>query len=403
MKDNFGDIITSIAEINDKRIVMLVLDGLGDIDNDGRGTALQIARTPNMDKLASRSALGLAHPVSPGITPGSGPGHIGLFGYDPVVYQIGRGVLSALGIEFPLEKNDVAARMNFCTIDKDGKITDRRAGRISTEKNRELVDKIRQNLKSGDTEVFFETESEHRALLVLRGQGLESEVGDTDPQETGKKPLDPGRAPYGDSKTADVVRDIFDQIRDILKDESPANMLISRGFAQLPDWPSFEDRYRLSPVAVAGHPMYRGIARLLGMKVFSEPVTPKNILEDTIAAMKEYTFIFAHYKDPDKKGEDGDIDGKVRVLEEMDASLPILLKDEPDVLIITGDHSTPAPLNNHSWHPVPVLLRAPGLRGPFMDNFDEINALRGELGTIRSKEIIPLAMAHAGKLKKFGA
>ncbi|MFO7923035.1 MAG: hypothetical protein R6U58_05020 [Bacteroidales bacterium] len=331
MEDRFGDIITSIAEVNDKRIVMLVLDGLGDIDNDGRGTALQIARTPNMDRLASRSALGLAHPVSPGITPGSGPGHLGLFGYDPLVYQIGRGVLSALGIGFSLEKKDVAARMNFCTVDKDGRVTDRRAGRISTDTNKKLIEKIRQKIEVKGAEVFFETESEHRALLVLRGEGLTADVGDTDPQETGKKPLDPARAPYGDSKSAGIVSDIFDQIRKILKNESPANMLISRGFARLPDWPSFEKRYRLNPVAVAGHPMYRGIARLLGMKVFSEPVTPDDILKDTVKAMKEYDFIFSHYKDPDKKGEDGDIEGKVRVLEEMD--VPQLISSHLKLII----------------------------------------------------------------------
>lgn len=403
MDDKFGEIITSIAEVNDKRIVMLVLDGIGDIDNDGRGTALQIARTPNMDRLASRSALGLAYPVAPGITPGSGPGHLGLFGYDPVIYQIGRGVLSALGIEFPLERGDVAARMNFCTVDKEGKITDRRAGRISTEANRKLTEKIRKEIKTGEAEIFIETESEHRALLVLRGGGLTDEAGDTDPQETGKKPLDPARRPFENSKTARIAGDLLEQVKEILKDEYPANMLISRGFAQLPDWPSFAERYLLDPVAVAGHPMYRGIARLLGMKVVAEPVIPEAILKETVKAMEEHNFIFTHFKDPDKKGEDGNIDEKVKVIEEMDAAVPVLLENKPDVLIITGDHSSPAPLKNHSWHPVPLLISAAGLRGPYMESFDEISALKGELGMIRSKEIMPLAMAHAGKLKKFGA
>jgi 2,3-bisphosphoglycerate-independent phosphoglycerate mutase len=404
MKDDYGQLISSLTQSNDKKIVLLVLDGLGDTDNKAKGTALQMALTPNMDRLAQKSALGLAHPVFPGITPGSGPGHLGLFGYDPVIYQIGRGVLSALGLEFKLRKGDVAARLNFCTLDKQGKITDRRAGRISSEKNHGLIEKIKQNLKiKEDVQVFLKTESEHRALLVLRGKDLDDKVGDTDPQQTGKKPLDPTRRPYDDSKTARIARDIFDQVREILKEESPANMILSRGFAQLPAWPTFHDRYKLNPVAVAGYPMYRGIARLLGMEVFSEPKAPEDIISETVRAMEKHDFVFVHFKDPDKTGENGDVQEKIKALEAMDKALPGLTSNEPDVLIITGDHSTPAPLGAHSWHPVPVLLNAPGLRGPFLNSFDEITALKGELGTIASKEIMTLAMAHAGKLAKFGA
>ncbi len=403
MKDDYGQLISSLAQVNEKKIVLLVLDGLGDTDNEGKGTALQMARTPNMDQLAQKAALGLAHPVFPGITPGSGPGHLGLFGYDPVMYQIGRGVLSALGLEFNLRKQDVAARLNFCTLDKEGKVEDRRAGRISSDKNHELIEKIKKNLQPGDVEVFLETESEHRALLVLRGEDLDDRVGDTDPQQTGKKPMDPARAPYDNSKTAKIARDIFNQVQEILKDESPANMILSRGFAQLPDWPSFHERYKLDPVAVAGYPMYRGIARLLGMEVLSEPKAPKDIISETVSAIGKHDFVFAHFKDPDKTGENGDIQEKIKAIEAMDEALPPLIEQQPDVLIITGDHSTPAPLAAHSWHPVPLLLKAPGLRGPFLKNFDEITALRGELGMIPSKEIMTLAMAHAGKLAKFGA
>jgi len=404
MKDDYGQLISSLAQANDKKIVMLVLDGLGDTDNDGQGTALQMARTPNMDQLAQKSALGMAHPVFPDITLGSGPGHIGLFGYDPVIYRIGRGVLSALGLDFNLRKEDVAARLNFCTLDYEGEVTDRRAGRISSEKNHELLEKIKKNLSiNDDLEVFLETESEHRALLVLRGKDLDDKVGDTDPQQTGKKPLDPTRSPYYGSKTAKITRDIFDQVREILKDESPANMVLSRGFAQLPDWPSFHERYKLKPAAVAGYPMYCGIARLLGMEVFSKPKSPADIISETVKAMKEYDFVFTHFKDPDKTGENGDLQEKIKALEAMDEALPELTSNLPDVLIITGDHSTPAPLGAHSWHPVPILLKAPAIRGPFLESFDEITALRGELGMISSKEIMTLAMAHAGKLAKFGA
>lgn len=403
MKDHYGELITSLAGINDKKIVMLVLDGIGDTNNNGKGTALQLARTPNMDALAGKSATGLAHPVSVGITPGSGPGHLGLFGYDPVIYQIGRGVLSALGIEFPLEKGDVAARLNFCTMDHKGIITDRRAGRISSDKNRQLIEKIRNGIDIREAQVFLETESEHRALLVLRGEGLNEEVGDTDPQATGKKALDPTRPPFDNSQTAKIVKKLFDQVREILKDMQPANMLLSRGFARLPDWPSFEERYLLKPGAVAGHPMYRGIARLLGMEVFSEPVTPEDILRETTRALEKFNFVFAHFKDPDKKGEDGDIQGKIKAIEAMDEVLPVLTDYNPDVLIITGDHSSPAPLKSHSWHPVPVLINAHDTRGPYINKFDEVRASGGELGLFRSKEIMTLAMAHAGKLNKFGA
>ncbi len=403
MEDHYGELITSLAGVNDKKIVLLVIDGIGDINNDGKGTALQMASTPNMDNLANISATGLAHPVGAGITPGSGPGHLGLFGYDPLIYQIGRGVLSALGIEFPLEKGDVAARLNFCTVDEEGKVTDRRAGRISTDKNKELIEKIRTRVNIPDAEAFFDTESEHRALLVLRGEGLNADAGDTDPQETGKEPLDPFRPPFENSKTAKLVKSLFDQIREILQDEHPANMLLSRGFAQLPDWPFFEERYRLKPAAVAGHPMYRGIARLLGMEVFAEPVKPREILEETLKALDKYSFVFSHFKDPDKKGEDGNIEEKVEAIEAMDEALPLLTERNPDVLIITGDHSSPAPLKSHSWHPVPVLLSAPASRGPYVSSFDEVQCLRGELGMIKAMEIMTLAMAHAGKLQKFGA
>lgn len=308
------------------------------------------------------------------------------------------------GLEFSLRKGDVAARLNFCTLDKEGKVEDRRAGRISSEKNHKLIEKIKEKLQpNNDVEVFFETESEHRALMVLRGKDLDDKVGDTDPQQTGEKPLDPTRPPYDDSKTAKISRDIFEQVREILKDESPANMILSRGFAQLPDWLPFNERYKLNPVAVAGYPMYRGIARLLGMEVFSQPKAPGDIISETVKAMKEYDFVFAHFKDPDKTGENGDVQEKIKALEAMDEALPELTSNLPDVLIITGDHSTPAPLGAHSWHPVPVLLNAHGLRGPFLKSFDEITAINGELNTILSKEIMTLAMAYAGKLAKFGA
>jgi len=405
MEDQYGKVIGTLAQRNDKRIVLLVMDGVGDCDNEGKGTPLQIANTPNMDALAGKSALGQSIPVAAGITPGSGPGHLGLFGYDPLVYKVGRGVLSALGIEFPLEPRDVAARLNFCTLDSDGKVADRRAGRISDEVNKRVLQKVRDNIQPPEgIEVLFETVSEHRALMVLRGDDLDDNIGDTDPQELGVEPLDPARGEHSQSRTARLAREVLSQIRNILADEELANMVLSRGYAKFPDWPRFPDRYQLDPVAVAGYPMYRGVARLVGIPVYSEPTSAGDICSETVKAMNGHTFVFSHFKYTDKTGEDGDLDAKVARIEEMDAALPALLDANPDVLLITGDHSTPVPLKSHSWHPVPVLMKAPYIRGGDpADTFNEITCRRGELGTVQAKELIPLAMAHAGKLQKYGA
>ena len=404
MEDTYGKLISKLAIENDKRIVMLVMDGVGDCDNEGRGTALQQARTPNLDALAARSALGLIVPVATGVTPGSGPGHLSLFGYDPLIYEVGRGVLSALGVEFPLEDRDVAARLNFCTLDAQGNVVDRRAGRIPDSENRRILAKLKAALKPpAGVEVFLQTEAEHRAVLVLRGDKLDDNIGDTDPQQTGVPPLSPTRGPHASSPTARIVDGLLKQVWKILSDEPQANMLLARGFAKHPDWPKFAQRYRLKPAAVAGYPMYRGVAKLLGMPVVAKPTTATDVCAEAAKAMADHTFVFAHFKYTDKTGEDGDLAGKVRRIEEMDAALPTLLAAAPDVLIVTGDHSTPPSLKAHSWHPVPVLMSAPYLRGGDGGRFDEVHCRTGQIGTIKSQELLPLAMAHAGKLEKFGA
>ena len=402
--DSYGDLISSLAIANDKRIVLLVMDGVGDCDNDGAGTALQQAKTPNLDALASVSALGLHLPVAVGVTPGSGPGHLGLFGYDPTVYKVGRGVLSALGIEFKLTPRDVAARLNFCTVDAEGLVTDRRAGRIGDEENKRVLTLIRENIKPPTgVEVLFETVAEHRALMVLRGDGLDDDIGETDPQATGKPPLSPTAPPHDGSKTAPIVEALIGQVRDALAGESQANMILARGFAKLPNWPTFAERWKLTPAAVAGYPMYRGVARLVGMEIAAQPTTAADICAETAKAMQDHTFVFSHFKYTDKTGEDGDLPGKIARIEEMDAALPALLDADPDVLMITGDHSTPPSLKAHSWHPVPVLMKAPHLRGGDGGSFDEVACRSGQIGTIFAKQLIPLAMAHAEKLEKFGA
>lgn len=404
MEDTYGNLISSLAMENDKRIVLLVMDGIGDCDNDGKGTSLQQANTPNFDALAKRSALGQTVPVATGVTPGSGPGHLGLFGYDPLIYKVGRGVLSALGIEFDVTPRDVCARLNFCTLDSGGNVTDRRAGRISDDENKRVLDKIRGKLVAPQgVEVFFETVAEHRALLVLRGDNLDDQIGETDPQAIGVPPLSPTRPPFDKSKTAVLFEGLANQVRDILADEPKVNMILARGFAKFPNWPTFPERYKLKAAAVAGYPMYRGVARLVGMPVVSQPTTAADICTEAVKAMADHTFIFAHFKYTDKTGEDGDLPGKIMRIEEMDAALPTLLAADPDVLLITGDHSTPPSMMAHSWHPVPVLMKAPHLRGGDGMPFDEIHCRAGQIGTIPAKELIPLALAHADKLEKFGA
>ena len=402
--DTYGKLITSLAKVNDKRICLLVMDGLGDCANGPRGTALQIARKPTLDRLAGQGACGLLVPVATGVTPGSGPGHLGLFGYDPMVYVVGRGVLSALGVEFDLQGRDVAARLNFCTVDAKGNITDRRAGRISDEENRRVIARIRAGLKAPKgVEVFFETEAEHRALLVLRGDDLDDHIGETDPQATGVPAPRADRPPFDTSRTAKIVAEIIDQVGKLLADEKKANFILARGFAKVPSWPMFPDRYQLKPAAVAGYPMYRGVARLVGIPVVSQPTTAADVCAEAAKAMASHTFVFAHFKYTDKTGEDGDLDGKVRRIEEMDAALPTLLAANPDVLIITGDHSTPPSLKAHSWHPVPALMLAPHVRGGQSSKFDEVSCRAGEIGTIPAHHLLPLAMAHAEKLEKYGA
>lgn len=402
---SYKGLVESLTKKTETQIVMLILDGLGDCDNDGKGTALQLARIPNMDELSKKSALGLHIPVDIGITPGSGPGHFALFGYDPVEYQVGRGVLSALGLGFDLEEKDVAARINFCTIDSAGRVIDRRAGRINDEENKRLIEKIKKGLEVPDgIEIFFETEAEHRALLVIRGENLDADVGDTDPQATGVMPLKADRPPYERSRTAKIYEDIARQVKCILSDEPRANMILARGFAKLPLWPKISERFKLNPCAIAGYPMYRGVAKIVGIPVISQPKNAVEVCREIVKALQAgYTFIFAHYKYTDKTGEDGDLSAKIKAIEDMDSALPILFEADPDVLIITGDHSTPPSLKAHSWHPVPLMMKAPYLRGGDGPGFDEIKCRYGQIGIIKAIDLLPLAMAHAGKLEKFGA
>jgi 2,3-bisphosphoglycerate-independent phosphoglycerate mutase len=398
-------IVERQAERTDSRILWLVMDGLGDLPRGEDGlTPLGAARSPNLDRLAGEGCCGRFDPVGPGITPGSGPGHLGLFGYDPTEYEIGRGVLSAVGIDFPLLRGDVAARFNFCTVDAQGRITDRRAGRIPTEENRRLVGILRTIEPGGDVELFVETESEHRGVLVLRGRELGHRLADTDPQATGVEPLPVRAEDERSERTAGEVRHFVEEARRLLAKESPANMVLLRGFDTLPSIPSLAERFALRPVCIATYPMYRGLARLVGMDMPAAPEKLDAFPSAVGRALEGHDFFFVHVKYTDKAGEDGDFDRKREVVEEVDSLLPQLLAHGFETVVVTADHSTPAPLKSHSWHPVPALLWARGRA--FRDEvteFSERACVHGALGRLPLRYLIAETLAAAGKLAKFGA
>ena len=397
------DLIKDLAVRNDSKIVLLVADGLGGLPAaPGGPTELEAAATPNLDALVAGNVCGLSIPVAPGITPGSGPGHLGLFGYDPLRCSIGRGVLEALGIDFDLGPDDVAARGNFCTVGPNGKITDRRAGRISTEVGRRLVEKLR-TIRLEGVEVFVEPVRDYRFVLVLRGPGLEAEIDDTDPGRTSVPPRPPTARSPASERTAVLIGSFVEQAAAILKDEHPANMITLRGIARRPPMPSFEEVYRLRAAAIAVYPMYRGLARLVGMTILTPGRDWAEQVEVLRRSWADHDFFFLHYKYTDAAGEDGDFDRKVKCIEEFDARIGAVADLQPDVLIVTGDHSTPAALRNHSWHPVPVVLAARSCRPDAATTFGEAQCLHGGLGQIEAKYLLPLALAHAGRLAKFGA
>ena len=386
-------------------IVLVVMDGLGGLPRPDTGmTELETAHTPHLDALASKSSLGMLLPVAPGITPGSGPGHLSLFGYDPERFNIGRGALSALGVGIELEPGDVAARLNLATFDAEGRVTDRRAGRPSDEEGRRVVERVAVELpQPGGVEIRLVHEKEHRVVLWMRGDGLAADISETDPLETGAPPH-PAEAITPDSaRTAALVADFLAAAREILADEPVCQGFLARGFAAFERYPSVRDRFGLSGTAIAKYPMYRGVARLVGMSVDRVPAST----DETVAALEELwsparDFYFLHFKDPDTKGHDGDFDGKVSAIEEVDALIPRVLALEPDVVAVTGDHSTPALYGEHSWHHVPTLLHSRWAR-PTSGSFGEANCRVGDLGFLHGTDLMPLMLAHAGRLVKFGA
>jgi len=389
----------------ESKIVLLILDGLGGLPIKlGGPTELEAAITPNMDKLAKEGTLGQTIPVRPGIIPGSGPAHLALFGYDPLTYDVGRGVLSALGVGIHVHPGDVAARGNFCSLDKKGNITDRRAGRIPSEESLPLVKKL-QGIQIPGVEMEVKQVKEYRFTVVMRGKGLDDNIDDTDPQRTGVPPLPVTATKPAANKTAAHFQEWVNQACDILSDQPIANGVTLRGFATNPSLPQYKDIFNLKAACVAVYPMYRGVAHLVGMEVKDfAGETPDDEFKAVEEHWNEYDFFFIHIKKTDSMGEDGNFEGKVKIIEGVDKALPKLLKLNPDVLIITGDHSTPARLKSHSWHPVPLLLWAPKTGLPdSQSSFGERACAQGGFGTIPGTEVMPLAMAHAGRLTKYGA
>jgi len=397
------ELMREISRSSPTKIVLLVIDGLGGLPNPQTGkTELETANTPNLDQLAAKGICGLTDPVGSGITPGSAPGHLALFGYNPLIFSIGRGVLEALGIDFDLQPGDIAARGNFCAVDEAGLVTDRRAGRISTEKCTELC-QLLDGLVIEDTKLLVRPVKEHRFVAVFRGRDLSPDISDSDPQQVGVAPKAITPLKSEGTKMAGIANEFVSMAMKVLAEHHPANMVLLRGFSQRPHLPTMEEVYKLKPAAIASYPMYRGLAKLVGMEALPTGAT----IEDEFSTLKEnypdYDFFFLHIKGTDSAGEDGDFDRKVSIIEQVDSALAGLIRLEPDVIVVTSDHSTPALLKGHSWHPVSVLLYSRWCRPDRVNQFSESACLSGGLGRFPAIHIMPLAMANALKLNKFGA
>ena len=403
------DLLKRLAIKTDSKILLIVMDGVGGIHTlASPQTALEAASTPNLDGLARRSALGRLIAAEIGITPGSGPGHLALFGYDPLAagHEIGRGVLEACGINFPLRANMVATRGNFCTVDAQGTITDRRAGRIASEEGARICEKLQKAITQiEDVKVHTRPVKEYRFCTIFDGPGLDPDVADTDPQRVGLKTLSAQATTGkpGAEKMARIANLFIEQAFKVVADEPKANAMVLRGFAVDPGLPSFQDLYKLNPCAIATYPLYRGVASLAGMKVLETGQTIADTVETVRGAWNDFDFFFLHVKKTDSYGEDGNLEGKVHIIEEFDALLPQLLELKPDVVAVTGDHCTPYVMKGHSFHGIPLLLC-----GPFCDvdettAFAERECVRGSLGVFHSEKLLGLLLANAGKLQKFGA
>ena len=397
------EVLRSLAIQTDSKLILVVIDGLGGLPVRGK-TELEAAKIPNLDRLASKSICGLIDAISYGITPGSGPSHLALFGYDPLQYEIGRGVMEALGIGLALTRDDLTARGNFATIDEQGMIVDRRAGRIPTEKNREISEFLKNEIKEVEgVRISIYPGKEHRFVLVFRGEGLRDDLSDADPQKDGLQAKGAEALSPEARRTAEVVNLYLKKANEALRPFHPANAILLRGFSKIPHIPTMSERFKLRPAAIATYPMYRGLARLVGMEILETGETLREEAETLRKYFDRYDFFYIHFKKTDSAGEDGNFKMKVKALEEIDRVIPSILKLKPDVSVVTGDHSTPSLLKGHSWHPNPILLHSKYIRPEGIRRFTERHCQKGQLGRFPAKDVIPLMLANGLKLKKFGA
>jgi len=400
------ELISSISKKTSSKIVFLVVDGLGGLIHHDIGmTELEAASTPNLDRLARTGTTGLTIPVEHGVTPGSGPGHLALFGYDPFKYQIGRGILEALGLEMQVGQNSIAGRGNYCLLDAEGKITDRRAGRLSTEQNLELTETL-SNINIDGTTIDIKAGKEHRAAIVFNPTNdakFSDQITDSDPQQTNVFPNQVKAITKNASETASIIQSFLEQANTILRESSEANGIILRGFSSKPKIPLMKKIYKLNPVCIASYPMYKGLSQMLGMSVAPTGDTFADQLDTLEDQWENHDFFFVHYKPTDSAGEDGNFTEKVNALESLDQELPKILQLDPDVLVVAGDHSTPSVMAGHSWHPVPFVISSAMNQNGETEKFTEREAKKGALGTIQATDLMPLALAHSGKLEKFGA
>ncbi len=398
------EFLKKLIQPADTKIVMLIMDGLGGLPREPGGkTELEAAYTPNMDALAARSALGFSSPAGPGIAVGSGPGHLAIFGFDPIEHEIGRGALEALGVDIDLQADDIAARGNFCKVDANGILIDRRAGRLATPEAFRLA-KILNNIEIDGVRIHIEPIKEHRFALVMRGEDLAAKISDTDPLMEGVPPRQAVALDQASGKAAQLVNAYVEKAREILEGEEPANMVLLRGFDKLPVLPQYGELFKLRAASIAVNGMYKGVSRLVGMQVL--PVDGVDIEEEFSALEKywdQFDFFYMHIKQTDTHGEDGDFDRKVSAIERVDAQIPRLLNLKPDVMLITGDHSSPAIMKSHSWHPVPALLYGKYVREDNIAEFGERACARGSLGIMPATDFLPLLLANAGRIAKYGA
>ncbi len=385
-------------------IVLLVMDGVGDIPDDRGRTPLEAARTPNLDRIARKASLGRTIPIAPGVTAGSVAGHLALLGYDPMAVKIGRGPIDALGVGVDLQPGDVVMRGNFATV-KDGIVIDRRAGRLPGDTAAELCFALNAKLrfKFEGIETQIAQTAEHRFVLHLRGNNLSPQITDTDPGQNGL-PAKPCRANAPQAaRTAEIVNIVAKAAADFLM-INRANAILLRGAGARPHLASFNDHYGLNAMAVATYPTYRGIAAACGMELY--PMMPSdahdaiNFAVSALQGPNKHQFIFIHYKNTDTAGEDGNFDAKVAAIEHLDAALKPLVDQPPDVLVVAGDHPTPVAMRGHSWHPVPLMIASKWTPGGKNQRYTERQCADGELGTIKATDVMALAMGHAKRLRK---